>query len=144
MPDVYEACLVRLHQINEGTRPQWGQMSAAQMFAHCAEVLEVANGKPLENTPFLARLFKGFIRDGVVNEKPYPQNLRTHPQYKQTQQRDFATEKQRLLEALAQFYHEDKAEAVKHVHPLFGTMTLEERGWSQYKHLDHHLTQFGV
>ena len=29
-------------------------------------------------------------------------------------------------------------------HPLFGDLTFEEAGWLYYKHLDHHLTQFGV
>lgn len=143
-PEVYETCRARIEQIQEDTRPQWGVMSAAQMFAHCAEVQEVANGKALGKTPLLAKLFKGFIRQAVVNDKPYPKSSRTHPQYEQREERDFFTEKQRLLAALERFFHEDKDEAVRRPHPLFGTMTLEERGWSMYKHLDHHLTQFGV
>jgi len=116
-------------------------MSAAQMLAHCAEILEVANGESLENTPFLAKLFKGMIRSMVVGEKPYPRNTKTHPQYKQTAEREFETEKLRLLGALTQFKEE---EGLSREHPLFGAMSLEEKGWSMYKHLDHHLSQFGV
>ena len=116
-------------------------MSAAQMLAHCAEIIEVANGKPLENTPLMARLFKGMIRKMVVGDEPYPKNTRTHPQYKQTAERDFETEKTRILGALSQF---KEGEGVPREHPLFGAMRVEERGWSMYKHLDHHLTQFGV
>jgi hypothetical protein len=116
-------------------------MSAPQMLAHCAEILEVANGKALKNTPFLAKLFKRMIRNMVVNEKPYAKNTRTHPQYKQTAESDFETEKERLLGALAQFIDE---EGIPRRHPLFGEMSVEEKGWSMYKHLDHHLSQLGV
>lgn len=140
-PDVYQRCLERIERLTAQTSPQWGSMSAAQMLAHCAEILEVSNGKPLQKTPFLARLFKGMIRNMVVNEKPYPKNTRTHPQYKQTAERDFDTEKARLLGALAQFKEE---EGLTKPHPLFGAMSVEEKGWSAYKHLDHHLDQFGV
>jgi hypothetical protein len=110
-------------------------MSAAQMFSHCAEILEVANGRDLKNTPLIAKLFKGMIRKMVVNEKPYPKNTKTHPQYRQTTDKDFETEKKRLLLAL------DKLQII---HPLFGRMSRQEKGWSMYKHLDHHLTQFCV
>jgi hypothetical protein len=139
--DVYQLCLARIEKLTLQTRPHWGSMSAAQMLAHCAEILEVANGKALKHTPFLAKLFKRMIRNMVVNEKPYPKNTRTHPQYKQTVERDFETEKERLLGALAQFIEQ---EDILRKHPLFGAMTVEEKGWSMYKHLDHHLSQFGV
>ena len=139
--DVYEDCLSRVEKLTPQTQPQWGGMSAAQMLSHCAEILKVSNGAELKNTPLVARLFKGMIRKMVVGEKPYPKSTRTHPQYKQIAERDFETEKDRLLAALAQFKSE---QGVSVVHPLFGTMTVEEKGWSGFKHLDHHLGQFGV
>ncbi len=143
-PPVYQECLARLHKIEEDTKPHWGSMTAAQMMAHCAEIQEVANGKKLEKTPFMARLFKGFIRKMVVNDKPYPKSTQTHPQYKQIEDKNFPEEKARLLEALQKFQRMDPQQAANIRHPLFGTMTIEEKGWSSYKHLDHHLTQFGV
>jgi hypothetical protein len=139
--DIYQLCLGRIEKLTPETQPQWGSMSAAQMLAHCTEILEVANGKALQNTPFLAKLFKRMIRNMVVNEKPYPKNTRTHVQYKQTAERQFETEKEHLLGALAQFIRE---EGISRKHPLFGAMSVEEKGWSMYKHLDHHLSQFEV
>lgn len=111
------------------------------MLAHCAEVQDVANGKPLVGTPWFVRLLAPFIRRTVVSENPYPKGLRTHPQYVQAAVRDFETERARLLVALEGF------RAARHSpgsHPLFGDMTEAERGWASYKHLDHHLRQFGV
>lgn len=140
-PDVYRRTLARLDALTPEASPRWGTMNAAQMMAHCAEILEVANGKPLENTPVFARLFKGMIRKMVVGERPYPRRTRTHPQYRQTADRDFETEKRRLRDALEHFR---KTEGRPIPHPLFGEMSAAEKGWAMYKHLDHHLTQFGV
>ena len=115
------------------------------MLAHCAEAQEVANGtKKLEGAPFVAKLFKGFIRKTVVNEKPYPKGTKTHPQYLQSTERDFQREKEYLLSALKMFVKMDEAKVARVEHLLFGRMTREERGWGMYKHLDHHLKQFGV
>ncbi len=143
-PESYQDCLHRIEKMTHDSRPQWGRMSAAQMFSHCAEILEVANGRDLKNTPLIAKLFKGMIRKMVVNEKPYPKNTRTHPQYRQTTDKDFETERKRLLLALDKLVNMDEEESTQIIHPLFGMMTLQEKGWSMYKHLDHHLTQFGV
>jgi hypothetical protein len=140
---VYQECLKRIEQLTAETRPQWGRMTAAQMLSHSSEILEVSNGKELKNTPFLAKLFKGMIRTMVVNQKPYPKNTKTHPQYRKVSDYDFGMEKKRLLTALDTFSKKEKS-AGRPKHPLFGEMTSEERSWGMYKHLDHHLTQFGV
>ena len=138
----YRAFLSRIDQLSAESEPKWGSMATAQMLAHCAEILEVSNGKELKNTPFIARLFKGMIRKMVVNEKPYKKSTQTHPQYRQTEERDFETEKARLMAALESFVGTESSPG--HPHPLFGTMTHHEKGWSAYKHPNHHLTQFGV
>ncbi len=141
--EVYENCLNRIGQLTPETQPQWGTMTAAQMLAHCSEIQAVTNGKELKNTPFIVKLFRGMIRNMVLSEKPYPKSSKTHPQYKQTTDRAFDAEKKRLLAALAQFADgREKTESIEHA--LFGKMTTDEKGWSMYKHLDHHLTQFGV
>ncbi len=139
--EVYNEILERINKLTPETVPQWGKMNSAQMMAHCAEVMDVANGKPLEGTPFIVKLFKGYIKKMVVGPKPYPRNTKTHPQYIQAGAIDFEQGKQRLLDALANM---KEKEGVEIKHELFGVLTPEEKGWSQYKHLDHHLQQFGV
>jgi len=66
--EVYEDCQSRIEQLIPETQPQWGSMTAAQMLAHCSEIQEVSNGKELKNTPFIAKLFRGMIRNMVVND----------------------------------------------------------------------------
>lgn len=138
----YEECRARIGRLRADSDPGWGSMSAGQMLAHCAEVQEVANGKPLAGTPWFIRLFAPLIRRAVVSGKTYPRGLRTHPQYLQTTERDFEAERTRLLEALVALRATHGGPTVPH--PLFGDMTETERGWASYKHLNHHLTQFGV
>jgi len=137
----YNHTLERIGRLTTNSRPQWGKMDVGQMLAHCAEVLDVSNGKPLQNTPFVARLFKGYIKKMVVGPKPYPKNTKTHPQYLQTGYKDFEEEKQHLLKALARL-KQTEGDPIEHT--LFGVLSKEEKGWAMYKHLDHHLVQFGV
>lgn len=140
-PVVFDETLKRIDSIAPETVPQWGKMDAAQMLAHCAEVLDVSNGKPLTGTPFIAKLFKGYIKKMVIGPKPYPKSTQTHPQYLQTEPRDFEEEKQRLLGSLEKM---KGMEGEKVEHTLFGVLSKEEKGWAMYKHLDHHLQQFGA
>lgn len=136
----YQLFLDRIDKIQASSQPLWGTMSAAQMFAHCTEVQEACNGKPLEKTPFFIKLLKGFIRKSVLSDKPYTKSLQTHQQYIISDQKDFDQEKKRFLISLEAFI-QNKGSIQ---HTLFGKMSVEERSWAIYKHHNHHLEQFGV
>ena len=137
----YESVVERIRKLTPDTAPQWGTMNSARMCAHCAEVLEVSAGKPLEGTPWFVRLMGGLIKKMVLSDKPYPRNSRTHPQYVIDSDLEFGAEHARLLTAIDILR---AAGAAPSRHPIFGKMTAEETGWSAYKHLDHHLSQFGL
>ncbi|WP_052598629.1 DUF1569 domain-containing protein [Aureispira sp. CCB-QB1] len=139
-PQVYQDFKARFQRIKADSRPLWGTMNAAQMFAHCTEVQEACNGKALKNTPFFLKLFKGFIKKSVLNDKPYPKSSPTHQQYVISSQKDFDAEKERFLASMDAFVrHTGSAE-----HTLFGKLSPSERSWAIYKHHSHHLEQFGV
>lgn len=143
-PEVHQDCLNRIEKITPETHRQWGKMDPAQMFSHCAEIIEVNSGKELKYKPFVVKLFGKIAKKMILNDKPYKKNLQTHPQYLRTNACDFEIEKKRLLDALNKFVSMSKDEADAITHPLFGKMNAEEKGWANYKHLDHHLSQFGV
>ena len=138
---VYADFLSRLNTLTPDSTPKWGKMNVAQMLAHCAEIQEVMNGKPLDNMPWYMKMMGGFIKKFVINNKPYKHNLGTAPQYIVADKRDFETEMARFKAALEDF--QSKRENPPK-HPLFGDMTEIERGWGMYKHHEHHLKQFGV
>lgn len=144
-PAAHTAVLERIGRLHADTPAQWGTMDATRMLAHCAEVSEVFDGtKSLENTPWHVKLMRGFIRRMVVNESLYGRNLPTHPQYRVKSTRDFEAERGRLLASLQRFHAEDPARAEARVHPLFGRLDRGERGRAAWKHVDHHLRQFGL
>jgi hypothetical protein len=137
----FKEMLDRASKLSADSKPLWGKMNVAQMFAHCAEVQEVMNGKDFK-APWYMKLFSGFIKKMVINRKPYQKNLPTAPQYVKDTDHDFDTEKARFIEAIT-FFHNSQGEGLPQ-HPVFGKMTDLEKGWAMYKHHTHHLTQFGV
>jgi len=142
-PADHRECLRRISQLTPETEPRWGTMTVAQMLAHCAEVVEVANGKELQGTPFYVKKLRSLVRRVILGTSPYRKNTGTHPQYRQTRERDFQTEKLRLLDAMERFAHENNRPG-NMVHPFLGEAATREMGWGMYKHLDHHLVQFGA
>ena len=74
---------------------------------------------------------------------PWKQNLPTAPDFVIKDQRDFSTEKLRLLNMMEEF-HEAGPEGIgRYPHPMFGNFTKDQWGKAMYKHVDHHLQQFG-
>ena len=143
-PENYQDCVRRLNQLDATAQPQWGKMNVAQMMAHCSEAQQVASGaKPLTNTPLFFKLIGGVARFAVLSKRPFPKGVMTHPQYIPAPQQDFEAEKARLLAVIEKF-HAERETAQPLQHPMFGTLSVEERGWLAFKHLDHHLKQFGV
>lgn len=130
----------RFDQLNEHSIPIWGKMNAAQMLAHCREIQEVCNGKVLNGTPFLIKIFRNFIKKSVLNQKAYKRNTPTHNQYKINDVKDFDNEKKLFLASLDQFVSNKGSTD----HSLFGILTEEERNQAVVKHHLHHMEQFGI
>lgn len=135
----------RINNLQPTTRPLWGKMSADQMLAHLNVTYEMAfedkHAKPNGFTKFMLKLF---VKNTVVGEKPYKKNSKTAPQFLITNARNFVEEKARLADYLikAQSLGEDYFDG-KESHS-FGALTKQEWNNMFYKHLDHHLSQFGV
>jgi hypothetical protein len=140
--EVYQELINRISLLTKDSQRQWGTMTVAQMLAHCTETQLVSNGEKVLKVPFFVKwFFKGMIKKMVYNDKPFPKNTRTAEQYLQTEEKDFEIEKSRLLESIN--YAKNNAE--KQVsHTLFGSYKMRDSGEAFYKHLDHHLSQFGV
>ncbi|MBX2817368.1 MAG: DUF1569 domain-containing protein [Saprospiraceae bacterium] len=141
---IFEECIKRLDSIEQDAMPLWGQMSPAQMFAHCNEVQIVANGEKDFKTNFFFKMLRPLIARGVFGDKPYDQSTRTAPQYVITDSRDFDVEKSTLIAALQRFQQKTDKEINALRHPFFGHVPKDKLGWGMYKHLDHHLRQFGA
>lgn len=137
--------LQRIDRLSPESQPLWGKMNAAQMLAHCCVTYEMLfTEKHKRPNTVIRLLLKLFVKNTVVSEKPYPQNSRTAPAFLISDAREFAQEKARLSSYIQQVqnlgspYFEGKESL------SFGKLTAREWNNLFYKHLDHHLRQFGV
>jgi hypothetical protein len=135
----------RINQLKPSTQTSWGKMSVDQMLTHCCVPYEMVfteiHSRP---HPLFRFMLKLFVKQGVVNEKPYPKNSRTAPAFIITGSKDFEQEKARLI-AFVQQTHALGASCFEGKESLsFGRLSSQEWNNLFYKHLDHHLTQFGV
>ena len=137
--------LNRIQSLNETSQPEWGKMDVAQMFTHCQKPLEVANGSLKLNTKigFAKKLLFKLFKSAMYNDKPWQKNLGTVREFKITDAQEFESQKEKLIHVINAF-GQLKEKKNWPSHPFFGDFTTEQWGKMQYKHLDHHLTQFGV
>jgi len=144
-PAVTAELIHRIEQLSPESPALWGKMSVDQMLAHCCVAYEMAftNTHPKAN-PVMRFLLKTFVKAGVVNEVPYKRNLPTAPAFRIKSEKNFAEEKARLISFVEQTLAAGKSGFEGKESPSFGSMTAKEWNNLLYKHLDHHLTQFGV
>jgi hypothetical protein len=149
MKTLYDPTTLRLTRERiERLRPDsprlWGKMDVAQMLAHCSAALELATGDRKPPRLFIGRLLGWLLRPGLTNDKPFKRNGPTDPTFVVADARDFAVEKARLLDLIQRFTNKGPEGAPTNPHSFFGHLTPTQWGASVAKHLDHHLTQFGV
>ncbi|HPF11435.1 MAG TPA: DUF1569 domain-containing protein [Flavobacteriaceae bacterium] len=137
----YRDIKVRLAQLNENSKRHWGKMEVGQMAHHCQYPLKIAIKNELVKPKFNPIVL--FFKKAMYNDKPWRKNLPTAPQLKVTETKNFETEKTQLVQLVDAFY-DLKDREIWNPHPMFGKFTMEQWGKMEYKHLDHHLRQFGV
>ena len=135
----------RINQLNTSSQAQWGKMNIAQMLAHCNVTYELiyTDNQP-KTGAFMKFFLKLFVKSTVVGEKPYSQNGRTAPAFIITGEKEFEKEKKRLIGYMKQTQELGESHFHNKESHSFGSLTKTE--WSNmfYKHLDHHLNQFGA
>jgi hypothetical protein len=136
--------LDRLDALSPHSERQWGKMDVAQMLAHCKEAFKV----PLSTEPLprmlMGRLLGWALKPKLYNETAWGKSVPTAPEFLIKDQRNFDKEKQELNLLITKFYTGGPDIVGNYPHPFFGTLTKEQWGKSMYKHIDHHLQQFGA
>ena len=139
-----ESILRRLDALQADSPRQWGKMNAAQMVTHCARALETGAGERPMKQKLIGKILMPFFRKSILGEKPFSRNGPTDPSFIVADEREFSTERQKLVDLIGRFVARGPAAAATQTHAFFGKMTGEEWGETMYKHIDHHLRQFGV
>jgi hypothetical protein len=133
----------RIDNLQPASPRQWGKMDVAQMMAHCSSTMDMASGTLNPPRAFIGKLIGPFFKSMLTNEKPLGKNSPTDPQLVVADQRDFAREQEQLKLKVRQFCEGGEARCTRHPHPFFGPLTPQAWSRGMYKHLDHHLRQFG-
>jgi len=140
-----EAVIRRAQKLRPESRPRWGQMTATEMLRHC-NLVHAQLLAPAEPTQKKTSLQQYLLRWVVLYGLPrYPRGAQT-PKHFRTQGKvdatQFEQEKQAFIDSVHRFAaHEGP---ITHRHPYFGQLTTVQWGRASWKHVDHHLRQFGL
>ena len=135
-PEDLEEIKLRISKISPQSERKWGKMNAAQMFRHCDKILQIGFGKII-----LPKISPGIKWIGMFTKfemKIFNNGIIT------TENCNFEKSKSQLLGTLDDFVAKGLKNNLLSEHPLFGKMTQQDWGFMEYKHLHHHLKQFGV
>ncbi len=135
-----EAIQKRLRRLEPSSQARWGKLTAPRMVCHLADSLRVGLGDlPAKRIDTLPRrtLLKWLVVYSPV--PPPPGKVQTAPEMLSTGPTTWAedvTTVEKLIERMA-------TTPTSATHPFFGP--LSHGGWGRltWKHLDHHLRQFG-
>ncbi|WP_209332765.1 DUF1569 domain-containing protein [Lunatimonas salinarum] len=134
----------RVEKLKGTSIPLWGSMTPTEMLRHC----NLTNEQILnwEGTIRPATLGQRIVKWFSLYLLPrFPRNVRGPKRYDmkgQVKQALFDEEKRRFISILRKFPHVRKP--LYSPHPFFGPLNTREWGLVVYKHLDHHLRQFGA
>lgn len=134
----------RLEALTESSQAQWGKMNVNQMLVHCQKPIELALGNfEVKKPNFLKRFIFRMISPTLYNDKPWKRGLPTAQEFVIEDTKAFKTEKSKLKDCIEKLSLSKSVFEPYKKHPYFGKFTAEQWGKSAYKHLDHHLSQFG-
>lgn len=137
------ALIQRAMRVQTGMKPNWGQFNAVKMLRHVGAGVEMALGE-LKVPPKKGPMRNAFVRWLVIDSPmPVPKSVPTAPELISQPTAGVEEEQARLRAALERFaargQEGDWAE-----HPAFGRLDGRQWGKLTWKHIDHHLKQFGV
>jgi hypothetical protein len=150
MKNLFEAGRVeevkgRIALLGPDSARQWGKMNPAQALEHCSRGIEMALGDKTPPRVFVGRLLGWIVKPlALGNDEPMRRNSPTAKELVVMDERDLGTGRTRLCGLIDRFAAGGPAGCTTHPHAFFGPLTPEEWAILSYKHLDHHLRQFGV
>jgi hypothetical protein len=135
-----EALVQRLRRLQPTSRPAWGKFTADKMVCHLADALRVGLGdmtaKPVDNLA-TRTLVKWIVVHSSIS--PPKGKIETAPEFLSTVPKTWAEDVAAVEKLIARMATTPTSAR----HPAFGP--LDHAGWCKlsWKHLDHHLRQFG-
>lgn len=141
-----ESLIERIQNLSPESSRRWGSMSARQVVPHMTDPLRVALGDR-EAQPMPSLLGKWPFSVAAVWWMPWPKGAPTADEHidgkKGTPPADFERDRQTLLLTVHRFVNYPEKEPLR-PSPVFGPLSRKAWGRLMWRHIDHHLRQFGV
>jgi hypothetical protein len=135
--------IARIQALTPASKPLWGKMSVDQMLKHINDAILVSfNEKPLK-VSFVFKILGRILKNSVLKQPEFAKNSPTAKEFKYAENFEFETVKNELITNFTRFQQGEQAIQCKN-HPFWGKMKAEDWNNLQWKHVDHHLRQFGV
>ena len=133
----------RVHKLTPESERRWGEMNGAAVLTHLADALRLAFKDGEVTTDDKNAKFASQRREWI-HEWPWPEGrAQSPPEGFLTSPSNWEADRAALLELIDR-YGSEEIEQLAGSHPLFGSMTPEDWDVLMYRHIDHHLRQFGV
>jgi hypothetical protein len=133
----------RLMTLSLDRRAHWGKMSAQQMVCHLTESLKMALGE-LKVAPKKLPIRYPPLKQLIIYLAPFPRNAPTAPELVITTTPNAWTRDVCELQALVDRFAARGQDGPWADHPAFGRLSPRAWGVLVYRHMDHHLRQFGI
>jgi hypothetical protein len=132
----------RVQQLTPQHAAKWGKFTAPQMVAHLCDSMRMASSElpvAAKNLPIRYPPLKQLI----IYWLPFPKSAPTAPELLVRSPGDFAADRAELERRIDETARRGPS-ALAPQHPAFGAMNDRLWGVLIYRHVDHHLRQFGV
>ena len=138
-----------LEKLSPATAPAWGKMNAQQMVEHVSAFFKVSTEKikfplvtPEEHLPR--------YREFLLSDKPFRENTKAPADVLPDDPLplhypDLPAAIEKLNQEVEHFFKLFQSNgSLRTLHPVFGSLNFEEWVLLHYKHVQHHLRQFGL
>lgn len=131
--------LARFGKLRPDQKPHWGKLDVYGMMAHVCDPMRAAMGEmevAEKPTPFKNPIMRWLI----IYIAPWPKGAPTAPEFLVGRAQDVTSGITALQAAMTRF----ASCAEPRPHPAFGKLSRKDWGCLTWRHMDHHLRQFGV
>lgn len=144
--DAMRAALIdRVKRITGKEEPSWGKMNVNQMVSHLIQAGDLPfEASVRDRSNMLSRIL---LKPLILYLLPIPKDVKTSPEINQQENgrrpQDLELDKAILIESINRL----GSVPLDHkclAHPFFGRMNSKQWAIMAHKHINHHLTQFGV
>ena len=145
-PAVRDSIIARLRKLSPQSSRKWGRMTPHQAMCHLSDSFKgVAGSNPLSSAEtFLNRTLVKWI--ALDTSMKWPPGVKTRPEVDQeiggTKPVEFEADRRTLETLIEQFSRLTSNDLQPH--PIFGRLTTAQWQRWGYRHVDHHLRQFGA